>query len=114
MQEFVNFILVPYLDTKVYKLNLSSSQQMIWLIDCWSVHTSVEFRAWMKEEHPRILLLYVPTNCIAKFQLANVVLQRPLKCAFTNLFKHWSTKHIQQIMATSVPTSTMKLTTLWR
>jgi hypothetical protein len=44
MQKFVNFILVPYLDNKMQKLNLSSSQQKIWLIVCWSVHASVEFR----------------------------------------------------------------------
>jgi hypothetical protein len=80
---------------------------MIWLIDYWSVHTSVEFKAWMKEEHLRILLLYVPANCTVKFQLANVILQRPLKCAFTNLFKHWFAKQIQQIMATDVLTSIM-------
>lgn len=55
------------------------------------------------------MLLYVLANCTAKFQLENVVLQRPLKYAFTNLFKHWSTKHIQQIIAIGVQSSTMKV-----
>jgi hypothetical protein len=62
----------------------------------------------MKEEHLRILLLYVPTNYIAKFQHVNVVLQGPLKCAFADLFKHWYAKQIQQMVATSVLTSQMK------
>jgi hypothetical protein len=63
----------------------------------------------MKEEHPRILLLYVPTNYTAKFQPANVVLQRPLKCAFVDLFQHWFAKQIQQMVAIGVLTSPMKV-----
>jgi hypothetical protein len=63
----------------------------------------------MKEEHPRILLLYVPTNYIVKFQPVDVVLQGPLKCSFVDMFKHWSAKQIQQMVATSVPTSPMKV-----
>jgi hypothetical protein len=67
MQEFVNFILGPYLAIKVERLNLLSSQQMECINDCWNVHTNVKFRAWMKEEHPPILLLYVPANYTSKF-----------------------------------------------
>ncbi len=55
------------------------------------------------------MLLYVLANYITKFQLAYVVLQRLLKCAFADLFKHWSTKQIQQMKAIGVPTSTMKI-----
>ncbi len=55
------------------------------------------------------MLLYVLANYITKFQLAYVVLQRLLKCAFADLFKHWSTKQIQQMKAIGVPTSTMKV-----
>jgi hypothetical protein len=68
MQEFVNFILVPYLANKVDRSNLLSSQQMQCVNDCWNVHTTnVEFRAWMKEEHPPILLLYVLADYTSKF-----------------------------------------------
>ncbi len=63
----------------------------------------------MKEEHLQILFLYVPANYTIKFQPIYVVLPRLLKCAFANLFKHWFAKQIQQMMATSVPTSTMKV-----
>jgi hypothetical protein len=96
IQDFVNHILIPYLDREVERLNLLDSQNMVWLIDCWSVHTSVAFRDWMSKNHPHILVLYVPANCTAKFQQADVVLQRPLKCVFANLFKHWSAKDIRQ------------------
>jgi hypothetical protein len=68
-------ILVSYLDKEVERLNLADSQNMIWLIDCWSVHTTVAFRDWMSKNHPRILVLYVPANCTSKFQPADVVLQ---------------------------------------
>jgi hypothetical protein len=47
----------------------------------------------------------VPANCISKFQSADVVLQRPLKCAFANLFKHWSAKEIRKQLSIGVTTS---------
>jgi hypothetical protein len=75
MQDFVNYILVSYLDKEVERLNLLDSQNMVWLIDCWSVHISFAFRDWMNKNHPCILVLYVPANCTAKFQPADVVLQ---------------------------------------
>jgi hypothetical protein len=62
IQDFVQYILVSYLDKEVERLNLADSQNMIWLIDCWSVHTTVAFRDWMSKNHPRILVLYVPAN----------------------------------------------------
>jgi hypothetical protein len=39
MQDFVQHILVYYLDKEVERLNLADSQNMIWLIDCWNVDT---------------------------------------------------------------------------
>jgi hypothetical protein len=44
-----------------------------------------------------------------KFQHVDVVLQGLLKCAFVDLFKHWFAKQIQQMVATGVPTSPMKV-----
>jgi hypothetical protein len=49
------------------ELGLPSSQVSIWLIDCWSVHKSKEFRTWMKKNHPNIILLFVPGGCTSLF-----------------------------------------------
>jgi hypothetical protein len=95
-QQFVRHILVPYFQCIVKELQLPSNQKMIWLLDCWSVHKSEAFLTWMKKEHPRICVLFIPANCTSKLQPADVILQRPLKCAFSRCFKQWSAACIQE------------------
>ncbi|KAJ7196898.1 hypothetical protein B0H12DRAFT_998945, partial [Mycena haematopus] len=63
MQEFVTDIIAPYFKTTKIELDLPSSQISIWSIDCWSVHRSKEFLAWMKANHPTIIVLFVPGGC---------------------------------------------------
>jgi hypothetical protein len=66
-------------------LELPEDYPTIWIIDCWSVHISQEFREWMTSIHPSIHLLYVPANCTSLFQPADVSLQRPIKQALTDI-----------------------------
>lgn len=89
-QQFVLCILVPYFEHIVTELQLPPNQEMIWLLDCWSIHKSEAFWTWMKKDHLRICVLFVPANCTSKLQPADVILQRPLKCAFSRCFKQWS------------------------
>ena len=42
-----------------------------------------------------ICILFVPANYTSKFQPTNVLIQRPLKCAFTKCFKQWIANCIQ-------------------
>jgi hypothetical protein len=42
---FVDKILSSYEKAQIIELGLPDHQEMIWLIDCWSVHISHEFRA---------------------------------------------------------------------
>jgi hypothetical protein len=65
---------------------------MVWLIDCWKVHTSEEFQNWLKENHPLIHYLYVVANCTSKLQLADVVLQRSFKHGFRKQFEKWQSE----------------------
>ena len=81
-KDFVNNILLNYRISQIELLGLSTHQDLIWLIDCWSVHISKEFRAWMKNNHPRIHLLFIPANCTYIFQPTDVIPQRPFKHAF--------------------------------
>jgi hypothetical protein len=57
----------------------------LFIIDCWSVHISEEFREMMKNDHPTIHLLYVPANCTGEFQPADVSLQGPFKKALQDI-----------------------------
>jgi len=74
MRSFVQKVLHPYFEGKCFDLGLNPlMQQMIWLIDYWSVHISTEFRGFMKENFPHILLFFVPANYTSKLQVMDVV-----------------------------------------
>lgn len=79
MQDFVTYILKPYIKGVRAELQLPDSQKAIWQIDVWSVHRSQAFRDWMKENHPDIILDYVPGGCTGIHQPCDVGIQRPLK-----------------------------------
>lgn len=48
MHDLVDDSIAPYFEAQKVELNLPSSQVSIWKIDCWSVHKSKIFLAWMK------------------------------------------------------------------
>jgi DDE superfamily endonuclease len=79
MQDLVNDIIAPYFEAKKIELGLLSSQKSIYNIDCWSVHKSKEFLAWMKKHHPNIIVLFVPGGCTSLWQPLDVGIQRLLK-----------------------------------
>ncbi|EJD45074.1 hypothetical protein AURDEDRAFT_19754, partial [Auricularia subglabra TFB-10046 SS5] len=63
MQDYVDNTLVPYFERKRVELGLPAHQCAIWMLDSWAVHRSQAFRSWMKTNHPRIYMLFVPANC---------------------------------------------------
>jgi len=79
MRDLVDNIIAPYFSEQKAKLGLPASQKSIWQIDVWSVHRSKEFRGWMKEHHPNIILHYVPAGCTGVFQACDVGIQRIFK-----------------------------------
>jgi hypothetical protein len=79
MRSFVDNILAPYLANKKIELSLPPSQKSLWQIDVWSVHRSAEFRNWMSEKHPSIVVDFVPGGCTGVHQPCDVGIQRPLK-----------------------------------
>jgi hypothetical protein len=42
-KQFVQKILLPYLQSQIQLLGLKKEQKMVWIIDYWSVHTNEEF-----------------------------------------------------------------------
>lgn len=79
MKTLVNDIIAPYFNTMKAELELPPSQCSLWMIDCWSVHKSEEFRSWMKEAHPNIIISFVPGNLTGLAQPLDVGIQRVLK-----------------------------------
>ncbi|KAJ6626481.1 hypothetical protein B0H10DRAFT_1781271 [Mycena sp. CBHHK59/15] len=79
MHTLVDDIIVLYFDATKEELSLPLSQFSIWEIDYWSVHKSKDFLAWMKKNHPTIIILFVPDGCTGLWQLLDVGIQRLLK-----------------------------------
>ncbi|KAF9529338.1 hypothetical protein CPB83DRAFT_745770, partial [Crepidotus variabilis] len=63
MESLVDEIIAPYFDQTKKDLGLAADQHSIWKIDCWLVHKSAEFRAWMKANHPTIIIIFIPGGC---------------------------------------------------
>ena len=80
MQQWIKDIFLPYCTAMIQEYSLPLDSKMILYIDCWTVHQSKEFRNWMKEAHPELILIYVLAGCTGIFQPCDVGLQR--------LFKH--------------------------
>jgi hypothetical protein len=74
-KDFVDKILSPYMISQIKELELEEDQDMVWLIDCWSEQINKDFRAWMNKTHPKIHLLFIPSNCTSIFQPTDVILQ---------------------------------------
>ena len=79
MRTFVNDILAPYLERRKAELLLPPHQKSLWQIDVWSVHRSKEFQGWMRTNHPKILVDFVPGGCTGVHQPCDVGVQRLLK-----------------------------------
>jgi hypothetical protein len=69
-KDFVNNIQLNYGKTQI---DILAHQNMIWFINCWSVHINKEFRVWMKNNHPIIDLFFIPANCTFVFHPTNVI-----------------------------------------
>ncbi|KZT56375.1 hypothetical protein CALCODRAFT_406204, partial [Calocera cornea HHB12733] len=60
---FVNTLLVPYFERQNKNHSRPSHASCLWIIDVYSVHRSEEFRAWIHETHPWVLVHYIPASC---------------------------------------------------
>ncbi|KAF8135952.1 hypothetical protein K438DRAFT_1997083 [Mycena galopus ATCC 62051] len=65
MHQLLENIIAPYFEAKKRELSLPSSQVSIWKIDCWSVHRSKEFLAWMKKHHDNMTIIF----CLTKLSI---------------------------------------------
>lgn len=77
-------------------------------IDAYPVHLSAEFREWIKRKYPQLLLVYVPANCTSKVQIADLVLNRPLKSDYTRRHMLFCMKECRLQMAKGLTASQVK------
>lgn len=96
MQQWITEVLLPYAD----RVSLPKSD-IVLVLDVWAVHKSEEFRTFLREQHPRIHLVFVPANCTSKLQVADVALQRSFKHGLRRRFNHWAADIIKEQIANS-------------
>jgi hypothetical protein len=94
MKDWVTFIVVPYFQKKKTLLGLQPDHACILQLDVWSVHSSKEFRQWMWDTFPYIILLYVPGGCTGVWQPCDVAIQRLLKQA---IITHQNQARVQEV-----------------
>ncbi len=66
-KHFVENVMVPYQQAQIELLELHIHKKMFWWLDCWSGHKSQKFFDCIKEKHPNMLVVFVPTNYIRMF-----------------------------------------------
>lgn len=99
MQQWVTELLLPYAQRCIQQHELNSNAHMLLVLDCWAVHKSEEFRFWLRTQHPRIHLVFVPANCTSKLQVADVTLQRPFKATIRRCFEQWAAEEMRKQIA---------------
>jgi hypothetical protein len=103
MQGWITRVLLPHTERMIQLYELDADAHVLLLLDAWAVHRSAEFRVWLQREYPHIHLVYVPSNCTSKLQLADVALQRPFKSSITQSFCEWAAAAVaEQIRAGQV------------
>lgn len=96
MRQYISEIIMPYAEASIRKHRLHADAHVVLVLDVWAVHKSEEFRMFLRTQHPRIHLVFVPANCTSKLQVADVSLQRPFKHSITRRFNEWAVRQIQQ------------------
>ena len=111
MKDYIKKIIDPWVRLKAKGLELKTQAHAVLILDCWSVHTSEDFRAWMKETHPHYHLVYVPAGRTGIAQPADVILQRPLKAGIVNAFSYWMATEIHLLIKNGAAPSELKVNT---
>ena len=113
MKDYIKKIIDPWVRAKKKELKLPAQTQShaVLILDCWSVHTSKDFRGWIKETYPHYHLVYVPAGCTGIAQPADVILQHPLKAGIVNAFSYWMACAIHLLVKNGAAPNELKVDT---
>jgi hypothetical protein len=81
MQVYVSEILAPYFLAKKVLLGVAPDGYCLLQLDVWSVHRSYDFRKWLYDSYPWIVLDFVPGGLTGLWQVCDVGIQKPFKQA---------------------------------
>jgi hypothetical protein len=109
MKSWVDHILAPYFTKQKALLGLQNDHECILQLDVWSVHASQAFRQWMWDNHPKIILIYVPGGCTRVFQPCNVGIQWPLKQALISCQNESRVLEVLSLLDSGKPFEALKL-----
>jgi len=112
MKEWVVEIMVPYVQGVIEaNPDLDEHQKAILFIDIYPVHAGQDFTGYIFNDHPNIILIFVPGNCTGIFQPADVGLQRVIKHFLKQqLFAYLAETHRGQI-SSGISPEDVKITT---
>lgn len=87
--QWVEEVIVPYIERVKARDNLPAHQPAILYIDCWGSHRDPKFTGWLMEKYPQIIIRFVPGGCTGDVQPADVGLQRLVKHEISRRFSTW-------------------------
>ncbi|PBK85839.1 hypothetical protein ARMGADRAFT_1087111 [Armillaria gallica] len=112
MKEWIESVLVPYVKGVIEAdPDLNDDQKCILFIDIYPVHMSEGFRIYIFDEHPNIILIFVPRNCTGLLQPADIGLQRIIKHGLKQELFQWMIEQQRLQVASGTAPSDVALTT---
>jgi hypothetical protein len=77
------------------------SRRAVLLLDCWYGHIDPDFRRFVREQYPWLLILYIPAACTSKLQPCDLVLNRTVKHEAAEAFSEMLAEAIAGFAGTS-------------
>jgi hypothetical protein len=90
MKQWITEVLIPHAEGRIAAHHLRTDSHIVLVLDAWAVHRGEDFRRFLRTDHPKIHLVFVPANCTSKLQVADVTLQRSFKSVIRNEFNKWA------------------------
>ncbi|PBK95101.1 hypothetical protein ARMGADRAFT_1028523 [Armillaria gallica] len=110
MKEWIIHILIPYYEgVLTSNPDLPEDQKCIIFIDIYPVHMSKDFMGSVYNEHPFIILVFVPGNCTGAFQPADVSLQWVSKHHLKQTLFKFLVEQQQQQVAQGIEPAAVKI-----
>lgn len=98
MKQYIQHVIIAYMQQKIIQHRLPADSKAIILLDCWSVHRSEEFLAYMKAQHKNIICVFIPPNCTSKLQVADTHLNFPFKRGIRSRFNDYVVQEMLNTM----------------
>lgn len=87
--DWVERVLVPAANRICVRTGRSRDHDILLSWDVYTSHRAESTLAHLKERHPRIKLVYVPSNCTSVAQVADVGINGPFKMMYRQLKEEW-------------------------